>query len=341
MLKLKNSLMCVTVVVVLVALITFSDSAINGAVNGMIICSQRIIPSLFPFTAVSVFLYNGCYLEALLNKVKYKQQLIIFTVSCLGGYPIGAKLIAEAYSCDKINGSDAEKMLCYCVNVGPAFSISVVGNIMFNSSGLGVIIFIASIISALELLLIFGRKSDFKINETKNNNISLVDNFVNSVASSSSAMITVCSYIILFATAVNIIKSHINSEIIRNTIIAALEVTTAINECKSIYLISFLIGFGGLSIFMQVLSLCKGFKPKIVKILFSRILNGLLMLLNVFMLLKLFKIDTPTISNGYSASPALSQGNLLFSVLFMFSALCLIYSLKTKKYSGNLSKDIF
>ncbi len=341
MLKIKNALISILSIGFVALLINYSGAAINGATYGMILCAEKIIPSLFPFTAITVFIYNGNYLEILLERLKRKQQIIIFLISLIGGYPIGAKLISEAYNTNKINKKDAENMLCCCVNVGPAFSISVVGALMFNSTRLGVLIFIASILSALEMFLIFCRKFDNNLPLAENKSVSISDNFVNSVASASVAIITVCSFIILFSTAVNIVKIHVGNVIIKNTIIAVLEITTAISEFSNVYLIAFLIGFGGLSIFMQILSLSRSYRPNVLKILVSRLINGIFMLCNVFILLKLFKVDTPTISNGYKASFSISQGNIIFSFLFVISSLCLIYILKTKKYCGILSKDIF
>ncbi|MBO5726797.1 MAG: hypothetical protein J6S00_07045, partial [Clostridia bacterium] len=315
MLKFKNLIVILVLFSVITILIKYSSTAINGAIDGMLICGNRIIPSLFPFTAVSVFLYNGNYLEFLLEKLKRRQQIIIFLISNLGGYPVGAKLISEAYNSEKISKSEAENMLCYSVNVGPAFSVSVVGTMMFNSTKLGVLLYLASIISAFELLLIYGRKCEFKNHSSRTT--SLADNFVNSVASASSAMLTVCSFIILFSAAVNVVKTHITSTMLKNTLINLLEVTTAVGENNNVFIIAFLMGFGGLSIFMQILSLSKNFTPNVLKIIFSRILNGIFMLCNTFILIKIFDISSPTITNNYATTFSLSQGDMFFSILFV------------------------
>lgn len=337
--KLKNLLVVFVLLSIIIILIKYSSASISGAINGMLICGNRIIPSLFPFIAVSVFLYNGNYLENLLKNFKRRQQIIIFLISNLGGYPVGAKLISEAYISKKICKSDAENMLCYCVNVGPAFSITIVGTIMFNSTKLGVLLYIASIVSALELLFIFGRNSEFL--NTDNKIISLSDNFVNSVAKASSAMITICSFIILFSASVSIVKSHVTSAIIKRIIISLLEITTAISENNNIFIIAFLMGFGGISIFMQIMSLSRDYTPNVFKIIVSRILNGIFMLCNTYILIKIFNISAQTITNDYATTFSLSQGSIIFSVLFVISSLCLLFTLKTKNYSGIISKDIF
>lgn len=339
MIKFKNILLCAIIFSSFLTLIIFNKTVVEGALDGMVICAQRIIPSLFPFTVVAVFLYNGRYIDSLTPKSEAGQKFIIFIISCLGGFPIGAKIISEAYNGGRISRTTAENMLCCAINAGPAFCVSVVG-VIYYSNQIGIIIFISSIISALQIYFIFNKKSELPQTKSRST-VSFTENFVYSVSSAAAAMLSVCAYIVIFSSIINLVDTYFTDNVFKNVLLGTLEVTTAVANSKSVYLSCFFIGFSGISIIMQVISLTKCFKPNIIKIIISRILNGLLLTFNAFLLIKIFKIKLDVISNGYLAMPLLSQGNVAFSILFLITCACLIYCIRDKKYSGKLRKDIF
>lgn len=339
MIKFKNILLCIIIFSLFLTLIMFNKTVVEGALDGMVICAQRIIPSLFPFTVVAVFLYNGRYLDSFVSKSEAGQKFIIFIISCLGGFPIGAKIISEAYNGGRISRTTAENMLCCAINAGPAFCVSVVGNIYYSNQ-IGIIVFASSVISALLIFLIFNKKSELP--ETTNHSPgSFTENFVYSVSSAAAAMLSICAYIVIFSSIINLVDTYFTDNVFKNVLVGTLEVTTAVTNSKNIYLSCFFIGFSGISIITQVISITKCFKPNIFKIILSRILNGLLLTSNAFILIKIFKIKVDAISNGYIAKPFLSQGNFMFSILFLITCACLIYCISDKKYSGKLTKDIF
>ncbi len=338
---LKKVIQLAASLLIIVIFIINSDTAASGAIDGLIICANRIIPSLFPVTVFSVFLYQSRAAECILPESSNKDAIIIFTMSLIGGYPIGAKLISDAYNSGRLSIKKAQNMLFFCINAGPSFTVGVIGNCLFGSAKLGVILFASSVISAIIGLLIFNRNDD---NSLQNNSEppSISENFVQSVASASQTMITISSFVVLFATIIKVIKEQISNAFFKTLLIGFLEVTTAVGEFRNIYIIAFLVGFGGFSIFLQVLTLTRRFLPNIFKLFFSRILNGIIMTFITFFLLKIFPIDTQTISNGISpASPVMTAGSMTFTILFFISCFVLLYSLNSKKYCGKLSLDIF
>ena len=85
--------------------------------------------------------------------------IVIVVLSLVGGYPVGAKLLADGVKEGRITSGTASRMLAYCVNCGPAFLISGVGVGIFRSLRLGVMIYVSQIIAcfltgALSLSLI-------------------------------------------------------------------------------------------------------------------------------------------------------------------------------------------
>lgn len=108
-------------------------TAIISAREGVTLCIQTIIPSLFPFFVLTGVI-NSCLLgrnSQLLHPLgrickipKGAESLLI--LGLLAGYPIGAQLITQAYNEGKLSKSAAQRMLGFCNNAGPAFLFGMV-----------------------------------------------------------------------------------------------------------------------------------------------------------------------------------------------------------------------
>ena len=118
----------------LFCLIMDSRTAIEGSVAGIHLCIQTLVPSLFPFFLFSALIQNACYgnqfpvlypLGRLFRMPRGTEALLI--PAFLGGYPVGAVSIRDAYDHHQISRQDAERMLAYCNNCGPSFLFGVIG----------------------------------------------------------------------------------------------------------------------------------------------------------------------------------------------------------------------
>ena len=154
-------------------LVYLSDISKQGVAQGIVICTNVIIPSLFPFmVCVTMILkYEITVQNKYVNFVLYKifghsfEMFFAFILSMIGGYPVGAKIISELYNKNAINNKTANIMLLYCVNAGPAFIISVVGGIL-GSKKLGLLLIVSHLISSTIISLCCApvlRKQDNKI----------------------------------------------------------------------------------------------------------------------------------------------------------------------------------
>ena len=112
----------------ILVLILDTKTAVESATTGIMLCLQTVIPSLFPFICLSSSLTNS------LSGIKFTflQPLSrlcgiphgtegYFIVGILGGYPTGAACIAKGYAAGQLNRHDAENLLSFCSNAGPAF----------------------------------------------------------------------------------------------------------------------------------------------------------------------------------------------------------------------------
>ena len=118
----------------LVILILDTETAITGAANGIELCLRSILPSLLPFCLLTKLICSS-----LLGKSIPVMQHIgkltgiprgaesILLLSFIGGYPIGAQCIDDAYQSGTISGKDAARMLAFCNNAGPAFLFGILG----------------------------------------------------------------------------------------------------------------------------------------------------------------------------------------------------------------------
>ncbi len=109
-------------------LILDAKTALSGAREGLALCLQAAIPSLFPFFFLSALL-TGTLAGSALPLLRPLGRLCgvpegaesLLAVGFLGGYPTGAACVAQAYQSGRLNRRDAERMLGFCSNAGPAF----------------------------------------------------------------------------------------------------------------------------------------------------------------------------------------------------------------------------
>lgn len=142
----------------LVALVIASDGAVQGAQAALTTCSGIIIPCLFPFFVVS-YLAGNLGLPAYLgNKLQKPMSLLfgtsgtgagIFILSILGGYPLGAAVIADHVHRGDISQQEGNKLLPFCNNSGPSFLIGAIGIGVFRSAPVGVLLYGIHVLSAV------------------------------------------------------------------------------------------------------------------------------------------------------------------------------------------------
>ena len=307
-------------------LLVFPGGGTEGAINGLKLCSSVIIPSLFPFTVCSLMIFESNIFKGRSNSIK----ISILSMSLIGGYPVGAKLIEKAFENGSISRKNAQLMLGYCVNSGPSFIIIAVGAGILNSYLLGIILFISSLIGSIVLALIlsqFQTREERQYTNLKNKFTTISDMFVSATYDSAQSMISVCAFVVLFSSIIGVINTVLPSGSLNSIIISVLEVTNAIsNSNKNIYLISFLLGFSGLSVHFQVLSMCKKVKPNYLFFLILRICHGVVSSVTTKIIVMIFKINVQTIAQNNDFSFMLSEYSVIFSILLLVLSIAFMAS---------------
>ncbi len=109
-------------------LIVDSSTSFSGCQAGLELCIKSVIPALFPFLVLSpLFTQAMCgrrwkLLGPLLRwlRLPHGSEALVIT-GCLGGYPVGAQSIAQAFRSGQLSARDARRMLAFCCNCGPGF----------------------------------------------------------------------------------------------------------------------------------------------------------------------------------------------------------------------------
>ncbi len=322
----------------------------TGAMSGLLLCGRIIIPSLFPFTMCVLYISKSGILEKLsfispFTKVIFGLNFYEFSImlmSMIGGYPLGAKIINDSVADKKISPELGKKMICFCVNAGPAFIISAVGNGILHSQKIGVILFTTHILSSIIIceLSRFLKYESVCLTKFSKRIYSPADNFVLSAAEAASSVIKICSFVVLFSVIDRYIQLLQKFGAIFKALGLLLEVTTALTKTNNVYLVAFLLGFGGVCVWCQILAVANNIKLNLPLFLASRIVHGVLSAALVRIAVKLFKIEITVFSSqqGFKIDMLYSTPALTLSVIIM--AIVFVISVSTKKISGKILEDI-
>lgn len=191
---------CIFAAIGMMVLIIDSRTALSGARDGITLCISSVVPSLFPFLVLSAFLTSALYgtdtpilrpLARLLGIPKGTEG--IFLTGLLGGYPTGALAVHTAWNDGQLRYEEANRMLAFCGNAGPAFLFGILGS-QFSDSWMLWLLWGIQIASAVITSLLLSGKSAGcnRVKSTKS--VSFVDALKQAVKT----MGYVCGWIILF-----------------------------------------------------------------------------------------------------------------------------------------------
>lgn len=309
----------------------------NRAISGILLSGRVIIPSTFPFTVCVLYLLKSGFCG---NFGKKGELFSIIILSFIGGYPIGAKLLNEQVKNNKLNSNQAEIMLRFCINAGPAFIIGAVGNGIIGSVKIGYILFASHILASL-ILFAFNFKTSLKTYKLSNKKAeNPADIFVSSVSEAANVSINICSFVIIFSVISGYMDLFSQKFAFLKYLSLSLEVTNAVSNTQNIYLISFMLGFAGISVWCQIISLAKEIKINLYSFVFFRILHGILSLIFTFCLIKLFKIALPCISNSVDLSGKAFYSTPVLTLSLFIMTIIFIISLFSKNCAGKLLDDV-
>ena len=347
--KISTLIKAICVFGLCIAVLTFSDKCSSGALKGLDFCIKILIPSLFPFMALSSFIsssgiteHTGKITEKIMNNIFGLPASFapIILLSVIGGYPIGAKGISLLYNKNPANEFYCKKAALFAVCAGPGFIINYIGASLYSNHQLGFVILISQILSVviigIAINIINSKKENLqpKNNYIKSKHSDLSTLIVKSAVDSSRGIFNICTFVVLFSAFTGIINSVMNEGIIKNSILCLLEVCTAceaLSNNGTIEAVAFAIGFGGLCVHFQIYSLLT--EIKINKVLFFsvRILQGGITALLTHILIVLFPQSKAVFSTSSVESVKTYSNNFISVIALIAVAICFLYSIKDFK----------
>ena len=112
----------------MLVMILDAKTALTSAEAAVRLCMRVVVPALFPYLVLSSYL-NGALRGARLpfgdwiarfTGIPVGSEGILLT-GILGGYPSGAKAVADGVRSGVLTPREGERMLSFCNNAGPAF----------------------------------------------------------------------------------------------------------------------------------------------------------------------------------------------------------------------------
>lgn len=296
--------------------------AAAGARAGLSICGGVIIPSLFPFLAFSGLcteLQLPQRMAAVLGPWLRRLGISPYAAAPLllgltGGYPVGAAAVANLVRSGTVSPEEGARLLPFCNNTGPAFLVSAAGAAVFGSARLGIGLYLCHVAAALTLALLSRQVStetvdtDFIATDVRG----FSDVFPDCIRASAAAVINICAFVVFFSVLTALLRSvgifsalsaaaavhfGVGLQASGALLTGLLELGSGIGAMSglpatpgNLALAAFLIGFGGLSVHCQTLSVLDGTNVKCARHFIGRILHGGLSAAYSFLLFTLLRI---------------------------------------------------
>ena len=149
-----------------VGLLVQAQTAADAVREGIDLCLRAVIPSLFPFFAVSTLLVSlgaadgaGRVLARPFRRMFHcgGAGCAALLLGLIGGYPVGARTAAALVRQGALTPREGGRLLTFCNNAGPAFAVGVAGMTVFGSGRIGVYLYLIHAAAALAAGLLLCR----------------------------------------------------------------------------------------------------------------------------------------------------------------------------------------
>ena len=289
----KSGALLTAVLAAACALLLFPAQAAQGARNGVDYSLNILVPSLYPFMVLSVFIVKSG-LAAKLGAALEKPTQALFrlpggaaasiVMSVVGGYPAGARSAAALAEAGLVTQAQAERMMCFCVNAGPSFVITAVGVGFLHSAQAGAVLFASQLVSFLVMGIlsgIFSRGEPDPVGRQKKAPSSgTAQALIDSAADAAYSTLMMCCLVILFAAGMNLLRAAITVPLLSVVCSAALEVTGGCADLARtgapLWAFALAIGWSGACVHLQVLACLGGLKIRKTRFILCRLAQGLI-----------------------------------------------------------------
>ena len=225
----------------------------------------------------------------------------------ISGYPVGAKIVSNLKEQNLCTDIEAERLIAFTNNSGPLFIIGTVGVGLFCNPSFGVLLFCTHILSCLTVGFIFRwwgknkekkfRNSTYSIDTSTLSFCNIGEVLSKSIISSINTILMIGGFVVLFSIIISMLKTskilftignileiiRIPNYLTTGLLSGFIEVTnglsyisnlTSANMNFKLLLSSFVLGFGGFSVLLQVLSITSKAKIPIKPYFIGKLLQA-------------------------------------------------------------------
>ena len=331
--------------------LAYPDCLTKGINNGLILCFEKVIASLFPFMILSDFLLKSGISELIsapfakttekcFKLPKETAATIIMSLIC--GYPVGPSMAKELYDSKIISFEHYRHLMLFCVNPSISFCISFIGAALYNNLTIGIIIYISSLLSTLITGIITSYKSKEVVYSYAKNITTKQINFssalTDSIMHSTRSMIFICSTVVIFSSLCELTNLFSFPPFISTIISFFLEITNFAKNnynCISVSAMSAAITFGGLCVHMQIMPNLVKAKIKYSVFIAFRLISSIISFVFSKILMYLYPYDINT-SVNINNSANLTKAGLPVSLTLIIMAIIVILTDNTKQRFKNI-----
>lgn len=321
------ALLCATL-----SLMLYPQDSMSAAREGLMLCYNVIIPSLFPFFVLSALVvdlglagYIGRALEGLMRPLFNVPGACAsaFVLGFVGGYPVGARTALNLYQKGMCTKTEAERLLSFCNNSGPAFILGVVGAGVFASSRVGVLLYLAHAAASICVGLFFrfyrrGKKGREARVSPKFEAERFTTAFTGAVKNSFLSTLNICAFVVFFTVVIRLLflsgalpalarllgvllsPLGFTQEWAERLLTGAIELSSGVwtlsgagGMAGRMSMAAFMLGWAGLSVHCQVLSFLGGSGLSVRTYIAGKFLHGGLAALFTALLVRLFPLKEP------------------------------------------------
>mgnify|MGYP000039827658 FL=1 len=319
-------------------LVFFGNAAVEGAKNGMVLCADLLVPSIFPFMCLCSLICasGGGELVSKITRAPFgfffpglSDFSYIYIMSLLGGYPFAASCLGPLFESGKISKAAAQKLLLFCFCPTPAFCIIAVGQGIYGSSAVGLVVFLSCLVSSFVFGVVICRikRARPTVPVFSKNDCPFSAAFVAAVASASKSVIIICAVAVFCSALVGALSAAVGSPIFTSVLTCLFETTSAVKYLSangSVYAVAAICSFGGISVFLQIAALAKELFPRLWLFVLCRVLSAALCCGLCAGLMKMFKISVPTLSSAKETASAALRCSPVPAVFLVLCALVLV-----------------
>ena len=315
--KFRAALPALALAAAFAALLRFPQEVSASVTEGLRLSVSVLIPSLFPFF-ICVNLTSALGLTGVLARVFAPVMRRMFHVSgagctavlcgAAGGYPSGAQCVAALYREGQLSRAEAEYLLLFCNNAGPAFLFGAVGTVLGIGMTGCLLLWGIHLLSALVIGLVNRPKEAPNAALPPVQRANASGAVVEAVRSAGQAVLQITMFVAAFSVLARLLTmaaAHILPDGVCTVLTGMLELSGGIAALANLpialrwklALASFFLGFGGLCVWMQTQAVLAPAGLSGCGMLLAKLAQGLLAALMTYFLAPLL-LETVTASAG-------------------------------------------